>query len=326
MSSVFEIPTGIPNLTDQIAKDGRQALHGHSFKGTWNSPYESSPVVVRFFDILNVHDQEYITKKGGHLRHKIKIWGRLQHEHILPLLGLFHGCGPLPGLVTPWMYNGTLTNIMRRRHNTLTRYERFCLLEDIASALHYRMSSPVNLGILKYVPLPVHANAIVHGNLASFNVFVDSHGRGFVRCSGYSRMLGEIAVSETQETHPGDFRWAAPELVKDRNNSSNRLPTSKSDVWSFGCIMIHILSGRVPWSYISSTPGVATRLVQNRVPQLPREIATQDSSFLQQCFSVSPADRPSADQILAFVREESSHCINQTPQTATGVSFSQWNS
>jgi serine/threonine protein kinase len=73
-----------------------------------------------------------------------------------------------------------------------------------------------------------------------FNVFVDSHGRGFVRCSGYSRMLGEIAVSEAQETHPGDFRWAAPELVKDRNNSSNRLPTSKSDVWSFGCIMIHV--------------------------------------------------------------------------------------
>ncbi|OAX34889.1 hypothetical protein K503DRAFT_723777 [Rhizopogon vinicolor AM-OR11-026] len=84
--------------------------------------------------------------------------------------------------------------------------------------------------------------------------------------------------------------------------------------------MIHVLSGQIPWSYIPSAVGVLACLVQNYVPlALRQEIAAQDLSFLQQCFSVSPADRPSADQIIAFVREELLYCVDQTPRTAAGV-------
>jgi len=60
---------------------------------------------------------------------EIKVWGRLQHEHILPLLGVVYGFGPLPGLVSLWM--GTLYEYLDgRRHeeNILTRFERFRLV------------------------------------------------------------------------------------------------------------------------------------------------------------------------------------------------------
>jgi serine/threonine protein kinase len=73
-----------------------------------------------------------------------------------------------------------------------------------------------------------------------FNVLVDSNGRAFVRGSGLSTMLNEIAESKAHETHLGDIRWTAPELVVNVDNFSNRLLTSKSDVWSFGCIMVHV--------------------------------------------------------------------------------------
>lgn len=101
----------------------------------------------------------------------------------------------------------------------------------------------------------MHAIAVVHGNLTSvsccwdvelvlirrqFTVLVDSHGRGFVRGSGLSTILDEIAESKAVGTHPSDVRWTAPELVVGGGNFSSRLPTSKSDVWSFGCIMIHV--------------------------------------------------------------------------------------
>lgn len=81
-------------------------------------------------EIPDPHDLEDLTNRCYHLRRKIKIWGRLQHEHILPLLGVVHGLGysPLPGLVTPWVDNGTLQNFLSRRQNTLTRFERFCLV------------------------------------------------------------------------------------------------------------------------------------------------------------------------------------------------------
>lgn len=73
---------------------------------------------------MNRHD---LTKQRE-LRRKIKVWARLQNEHVLPLLGLCHGYGALPGLVSPWMDNGSLMYFLYRRHKALMRYERFCLV------------------------------------------------------------------------------------------------------------------------------------------------------------------------------------------------------
>lgn len=70
------------------------------------------------------------------------------------------------------------------------------------------------------------------------NILVDSNGRAFVKGSGLSTMLDEIAESESYETRLGDVPWTAPELMI---NSSSGIPTSQSDVWSFGCNMIHVL-------------------------------------------------------------------------------------
>lgn len=103
-----------------------------------------------------------------------------------------------------------------------------------------------------------------------------------------------------------------------------------------------MLSGQVPWSdipvpvpynhfrslpqdisnqYVSflrdtSARGTVDHLVQDYVPPLPRDMSEQDLSFLRQCFSLRPADRPSADQILSFVREEALRCITGPMQTA----------
>ncbi|KAG1821547.1 heterokaryon incompatibility protein-domain-containing protein [Suillus subaureus] len=68
--------------------------------------------------------------------------------------------------------------------------------------------------------------------------------------------------------------------------------------------MIHVLSGQLPWWSIRSNH-IPLQLLAKKVPPLPPVIKhqAQDSSFLRKCFSFAPADRPSADQTLAFVRE-----------------------
>jgi serine/threonine protein kinase len=67
-------------------------------------------------------------------------------------------------------------------------------------------------------------------------------------------MLDEIAESESYETRLGDVSWTAPELVID---SSSGLPTSQSDVWSFGCNMIH-----VPTSFIDVDITIFNKLLR----------------------------------------------------------------
>ena len=72
------------------------------------------------------------------------------------------------------------------------------------------------------------------------NILVDSHERAFVTTVGISTMLDEIAESD-EPPYAGNMRWTAPELfILEEDLLKKRLLTSKSDVWSFGCNMIHV--------------------------------------------------------------------------------------
>ena len=62
---------------------------------------------------------------------------------------------------------------------------------------------------------------------------------------------------------------------------------------------------------------IIPKLLCNNAPPLPPEISEdRHLSFLKQCLSSQPADRPSADQILAFLDGELLHSVLETPQTA----------
>lgn len=302
MSKAFEIPTCIPDLTDHIVKGENPeatSIHYHICKCIWDRP-TSSPVTVavKVIRVLQPNNILDLTERYEELLQEIRVWGRLQNEHILPVLGHVYGHGHLPSLVFPWMENGSLTNFLRE-HETLERGERFRLLQDVALALQY-----------------LHCIAVVHGDLTGDNILVDWQGRAFVTGVGLSKRLNEFAFST--ESGSGDIRsatirWIAPELV----DVEETFPTSKSDVWSFGCNMIHVLSGQLPWSSIRSNH-IPLQLLAKKVPPLPPviKVQAQDSSFLRKCFSFAPADRPSADQTLAYVCEA---LRTGMPQTAEVV-------
>lgn len=54
-----------------------------------------------------------------------QIWATLEDAHILPLLGLTWGFGPLPALVCPWVENGPLNHYLELNHGRLSMGKRF---------------------------------------------------------------------------------------------------------------------------------------------------------------------------------------------------------
>jgi hypothetical protein len=54
-----------------------------------------------------------------------QIWATLEDVHILPLLGLTWGFGPLPGLVCPWVENGHLNGYLESNHKNLSITQKF---------------------------------------------------------------------------------------------------------------------------------------------------------------------------------------------------------
>jgi hypothetical protein len=59
---------------------------------------------------------------------EIKLWLKLEHENIVPLWGVTDGFGSLPGLISPWVENGSLTGYLQHKHETLFENEKFALV------------------------------------------------------------------------------------------------------------------------------------------------------------------------------------------------------
>ncbi|KAG1730101.1 kinase-like domain-containing protein [Suillus paluster] len=140
------------------------------------------------------------------------------------------------------------------------------------------------------------------------NILINKRGHARLIDFGLSTILrpllgqSHLAISCVR---PGAIRYAAPELVLSDNPAE--LPLEKADIYSFGCIMLQALSGRLPWSEIwlgHLVARIAVKMSQGRGPQRPDghpAIIDLDWDFIQRCLQFSPELRPSADEVLDFV-------------------------
>ncbi|KAG2742103.1 kinase-like protein, partial [Suillus brevipes Sb2] len=215
----------------------------------------------------------------------------LRHTNIVPLLGTATGFGrrsELRSLVTPWIPNGTLNAYLVSNHNNLTMLDRSRLLADVSAGLQY-----------------LHSMHIMHGDITGANILIDEGGQAKLIDFGLSTivrpLLGQSHLAVTS-VRPGQIRYAAPELVLFQDVSD--IPLEKTDIYSFGCVMLQILSGRHPWFEIQSDNHIVVMISQGRGPQRPNDhltILDSDWDIIQTCLQFSPELRPSADKLLDFI-------------------------
>ncbi|KAF9230317.1 kinase-like domain-containing protein, partial [Melanogaster broomeanus] len=133
------------------------------------------------------------------------------------------------------------------------------------------------------------------------NVLVDVDGRAFLSDFGLCSILGGLHGGSSfvrSSCNPGTIRWAAPELVL---NPDTVQPSTASDVFSFGCIMLQILSGQVPWSNMPDGLIVVEFYKGNNPPRPDkRPICDRDWAFIRRCFSAADA-RPPMDEVMDFI-------------------------
>ena len=87
----------------------------------------------------------------------------------------------------------------------------------------------------------------------------------------------------------GTPNWMAPEVIELHGAST------KSDIWSLGCTVIELLTGRPPYAEIANGMSVMFRIVEDDMPPFPPGASDLLRHFLTQCFHKDPALRPSAE-------------------------------
>lgn len=280
------------DLTQHLRKQSNHPIAQGGFGDIW----KCSLVLPTRFTEENVavkairsyfSDENDRIKKDRRLRRELIIWGRLIHGNILPLYGVALGFGPFTAMVSPWAKNGSLTMYLES-HRDLLIPDRFKLLSDIASGLHY-----------------LHSSQVVHGDLSGSNVLVMENGTACLSDFGLSGVVSEFFGSSTfSSTISGNIRWGAPELFvlpENQDGSTNR-PSKEADVYSFGSIMLQVLSGKVPYYYIKQQMQIIMMVVDGKKPRRPEEpkIAEEHWSMIESCWGPYNV-RPTVEDLLRFV-------------------------
>lgn len=69
----------------------------------------------------------------------------------------------------------------------------------------------------------------------------------------------------------------APEVVK------NLGITTLSDVWSLGCMVVYMLTGKRPWADLGSKDELFKKVTKSSIPPLPFGITVACEHFLECC-------------------------------------------
>lgn len=71
------------------------------------------------------------------------------------------------------------------------------------------------------------------------------------------------------------------------------------DIWSLGCCVMEMCSGRRPWSNLDNEWAVMYHIASGQ-PPLPdnTQVSSQGLDFLKRCFVRDPNERPSATELL----------------------------
>jgi serine/threonine protein kinase len=152
----------------------------------------------------------------------------------------------------------------------------------------------------------LHSMGITHRDIKGANILTNSDGLVKLADFGVAAKLSggeeEAKEREASERDAGDRDaegdaapagtpyWMAPEVVELKN------VTVASDIWSVGCVVIELLTGRPPYFDLQPLSAMYN-IVQDPHPPLPGGISDRLEDFLLQCFSKDPMQRPSAEEL-----------------------------
>ncbi|EIN05023.1 kinase-like protein, partial [Punctularia strigosozonata HHB-11173 SS5] len=208
-------------------------------------------------------------------------WRQLRHSRIVPFLGLDQDVhSPCICMVSPCMPGGNLLDLVK-----LLRCER---LSNISMQLVDTLEG------LRFL----HSEGYIHGDLRAANVLLDADGHA---CLADFGLISFLEGADQSTMCGGNPRWMAPELVI----SDNFQRTRASDMYSFGCVCLEIITLQPPFPEMRIPSAIIRALMEGRRPIRPANkqcivpvLHENLWKIVESCWNANPGDRPSASQAL----------------------------
>ncbi|KAG8056634.1 hypothetical protein GUJ93_ZPchr0002g25211 [Zizania palustris] len=148
----------------------------------------------------------------------------------------------------------------------------------------------------------LHNNAIIHRDIKGANILVDNKGCIKLADFGASKQVAKLATITAAKTMKGTPHWMAPEVIVGSGH------TFSADIWSVGCTVIEMATGKPPWSQQYQEVALLFHVGTTKShPPIPEHVSPEAKDFLLKCLQKEPELRSTASDLLKhpFVTGES---------------------
>ncbi|KAI5120172.1 hypothetical protein M0805_008439 [Coniferiporia weirii] len=280
MSGVVErlkaLRLGLLNLAKSVIIDCPSLLRDevrcycNICRGVFTSP-DCGKVMVAI-KRLRVFD-EYSAKNAA--KH-IYVWSKLIHPNLVRVLGFITEDGYPLSLISEWMVNGSVSDYV----NENPECDVMHLMFGIAEGLKY-----------------LHDENVVHSDMKSDNVLVNSSGDAVICVSRLSRALyvTQPALAGNTTPHYGALPAEADIYMKS---------TKESDVWSFGMTIYELLVKKRPYAHIKMNAQTVVSVIEKQLPSCPAsfwswpKILKDVWGICESCWAFNPQHRVTMSNVV----------------------------
>ncbi|KAL2629699.1 hypothetical protein R1flu_014385 [Riccia fluitans] len=258
------------------------------------------------FAVKSIECNERNTSEMLAMKNEVAILASLDSPYVVKCLGSSYSLEngkSMHNVFVEYMSGGSLADLMKKfgghfDEPLIRKYTR-----SILQGIHY-----------------LHQRHIVHCDIKGKNVLVGSSGVKLADFGAAKRMdntdnLVDDSSSSQLTTMKGTPLWMAPEVV----SLAEQGPAS--DIWSLGCTVLEMATGKAPWIHIANgaaNPFVALYHIHRseEVPELPSCLSEQAHDFLRKCFQRDPRVRSTAEELLkhSFITEMYTPGVQQRQQ------------
>jgi len=242
----------------------------------WKGTIDNQIVALKQVDLSNAKDKREVRSQ---LKYEVDVMKRCSHRNVIKYFGSFYNkTSQEMNIIMELIPGGSLS----------TWIQSYGCFSEVLSA-HVIRQALEGLAFL-------HSRRILHRDFKPDNLMVDFYGCIKLVDFGIAVQLQD--ESACRHSSVGTPWYTAPEVI---NGEPYRYGC---DVWSLGCTLIELLTGKPPYYHLNAIEALYTMTEMSR-PPFPEGISDACTSFLADCFVRDWKERPTAELLLQhdFIRD-----------------------